>query len=92
MNKDIVSLGSLINLIESYENKENSRVLHLAKRSFLHREITLDNSILSKDKSKQVKMEEILNKINSLRLEGETSYDILNPLFRELVKLIDLEK
>jgi hypothetical protein len=87
----LLALGSMINLLESLENNESSRVMHLAKRSFLHREIPyydkyLDINKSNKNETQINEINSIINSINKNRLNGVTEYKTLKPLFNQLTK------
>jgi len=94
-----MALGSLINLIESIENNEPTRTRHLARRSFLHREIQHYDDFFNSDKytaaitpsnkDAVAEINIIVDTINSYRIEGVTEYDILQPLLSKIFEIIN---
>lgn len=87
-NRDryILALGSVINLLESIENDEPSRVVHLAKRSFLHRRIPYcDDFDITTDQDAIKEINAIVDSINQNRINGTVEYDVLKPLFNQLI-------
>lgn len=94
----ILALGSVINFIESIENDEPSRTRHLAKRSFLHREVPYYEAYFSSENFNNVINDEneenireinsIVDTINSCRLEGVVEYEVIQPLVFRIINLI----
>jgi len=95
----IMALGSVINFIEGIESDEPSRTRHLAKRSFLHREIphyemyfsseNFNNIINDANKDNVNQINSVVDTINSYRLEGIVDYEIIKPLVSKITNLID---
>jgi|SaaInlStandDraft_6_1057023.scaffolds.fasta_scaffold324292_1 hypothetical protein len=95
----ILALGSVINFIESIENDEPSRTRHLAKRSFLHREVpyyeayfsseNFNNIINDENKESISEINSIVDTINSCRLEGIVEYEAIQPLVLRIINLIN---
>jgi hypothetical protein len=95
----ILALGSVINFIESIENDEPSRTRHLAKRSFLHREVpryevyfsseNFNNVINDANKESVSEINSIVDTINSSRLEGVVEYEVIQPLVSKIINLIN---
>jgi len=95
----IMALGSVINFIEGTESDEPSRTRHLAKRSFLHREIphyemyfsseNFNNIINDANKDNVNQINSVVDTINSYRLEGIVDYEIIKPLVSKITNLID---
>jgi|APSaa5957512535_1039671.scaffolds.fasta_scaffold300360_2 hypothetical protein len=93
-----LALGSVINLLESIEDNESSRTMHLAKRSFLHRELPYYedffskerymNVITDKNKADMKKINNTIDIINSYRLKGIIEYKEIKPLISKIIDLI----
>jgi hypothetical protein len=89
----------VINFIESIENDEPSRTRHLAKRSFLHREVpryevyfsseNFNNVINDANKESVSEINSIVDTINSSRLEGVVEYEVIQPLVLKIINLIN---
>lgn len=99
VNKDyILALGSAINFIESIEDGEPSRTRHLAKRSFLHREIPhyevyfgderFSDVVNDENRAVVKEINSIVDTINSCRLKGVVDYDVIQPLVLRIINLI----
>jgi hypothetical protein len=95
----ILALGSVINFIESIDNNEPSRTRHLAKRSFLHREIphyemyfsseNFNDVVNDANKESVDKINSVVDAINFYRLEGTVEFEVIQPLVLKIIKLID---
>jgi len=95
----LMALGSVINFIESVENNEPSRVRHLARRGFLHREIPryevyfsskrYDNVVNDLNKDSVAKINSIVRTINAYRVDGILEFDLIKQLLLKIIKLID---
>jgi hypothetical protein len=79
----------VINFIESIENDEPSRTRHLAKRSFLHREVPYYEAYFNNDANKEnvSEINSIVDTINSCRLEGVVEYEVIQPLVFRIINL-----
>jgi len=95
----IMALGSVINFIESIEDNEPPRTRHLAKRSFLHREVlhyemyfdggSFNDVINDINKERVSEINSIVDAINSYRLQGVVEYEVIQPLVSKIINLID---
>ncbi len=93
-----LAFGSLTNYLERVADNDPPRTRHLALRTFLHREIPkydayfdpkeYDNVISSQNNEVVNKISNIVDKLNDLRSQKISDFEVLHPFKETLVSLI----
>lgn len=93
-----LAFGNLTNYLERVSAGDPARTRYLAKRAFLHRAIPkyeeyfdpqeYDNVINDQNRATVEEINSLVEKLNELRTQGITDFDVLNP-FKKLLELIE---
>lgn len=93
-----LAYGNLNNYIESIEEGDSPRSRHLAKRTFLHRNILHYEEYFSQEKYENVitddnrqdieRMNQLVDQLNECRKKEITDYSVLSPLRNALDEII----
>jgi hypothetical protein len=94
----ILAFGNLTNYLERVEEHEDARSRHLAKRAFIHRLIpryaeyfdpqVYENPVNGLNADTVKRIDDVVDKLNSFRLEENTDFEQLSQSRKQLLSLI----